>query len=159
MERNCGKEDGERGMRLDRRVKYRKYGEYTYLRNTALHREYLMNYTAFDLLRILSEYPGCTEERLFEELEKQYEAEDEETFRREILEFLRELEAEKILLGEPEEENSVQEDAAERAQEYCLRHHIVYSACLELTYRCNERCIHCCVDGGEPKGRAVVFRV
>ncbi|HIR13684.1 MAG TPA: radical SAM protein [Candidatus Choladousia intestinavium] len=152
MERNCGKEDGERGMRLDRRVKYRKYGEYTYLRNTALHREYLMNDTAFDLLRILSEYPGCTEERLFEELEKQYEAEDEETFRREILEFLRELEAEKILLGEPEEENSVQEDAAERAQEYCLRHHIVYSACLELTYRCNERCIHCCVDGGEPKG-------
>ena len=99
MERNCGKEDGERGMRLDRRVKYRKYGEYTYLRNTALHREYLMNDTAFDLLRILSEYPGCTEERLFEELEKQYEAEDEETFRREILEFLRELRRRRFSLG------------------------------------------------------------
>lgn len=142
-------------MRISKTVKYRLYGEFTYVRNIAARRDYLFNSIVFDLFQIVSSTLECTERILLEKLKKQYQVEDQETFHRDIKDFVHKLMEEEILYEESEGRH--QDDVFQMVQEQCLQGHYLYGACLELTYRCNERCIHCYADDqkyGEEMGFA-----
>lgn len=131
-------------MKIPKTVKYRLYGEMTYVRNIASRKNYLFNSIVFDLLQIISSIPDCTESILLKELEKQYKIENVETFSRDIRSFIQELVSEELV--QVDMKNQSHEEVTSLLQRQCIQGHFLYGACLELTYRCNEHCIHCYVD-------------
>ena len=133
-------------LQLTKSVKYRSYGEHVYLRNIALRKDYLFNDIVFDILEIIKNAPGCTEEHILHSLAEIYDVDDIDTFVTDIVGFLEELLHERILTDDATPDQKQDAGIDERIREQCRRDHRLYSVCLELTYRCNERCIHCYID-------------
>ena len=76
-------------------------------------------------------------------------------FEADIKNFLAEL-IENEIIFDTEAENSGQEgslDVLDDIQNLCTENRLLFSACLELTYRCNEKCIHCFIDDAPPDDR------
>lgn len=136
--------------RLAKGVCYERYGEHVYLRHIDARKDFLFNPLVYDLLGCFSGGPR-TEEEVRAALLEAYDAEDTEAFRREIGGFLRQLEGEGILKSDREPPPEA-ESPVELAQAACEAEGRLFSAALELTYRCNERCIHCYADD-PPDGR------
>lgn len=133
-------------LSLKKTVKYRSYGEQVYLRNIASRKDYLFNETVFDILEIIRTTPDCTEEILLNSLAEMYAVEDHDAFQADIMSFLEELLREGIVSDDSAQDKDQAAHVEELIQEHCRKEHRLYSVCLELTYRCNERCIHCYVD-------------
>ena len=120
-------------------------GDNTYLRNVNNAQDYLFNSIVFDILTIVKNNPGCELEFLCQELIQIYDAEDKVDFYNDIAFFVEELSENGILyINEETEKNG--ESIAEIISMQRGRTQKLYSAALELTYRCNEKCIHCYVD-------------
>ncbi len=145
------------------------YGTRCYLRNVLSHTDYLFNETVYELLSLLQKKGECPQEELLQELSEEYGLEDMEPFFREMRELLGMLAEEGILcLDEGEPKGSCRKKTLDSSQqqkkmprkapseetisipaqagEWCAENHRLFSASLELTYRCNERCIHCYID-------------
>ena len=132
-------------MRVAQDVYFRKYGDQTYVRHVGLTKDFLMNETAFDILDYLNHHEGSSLSQLCEYLKREYEISEDADFEKDIQEFTELLAEEGVLLL-----NDVQtvgeEDIRAIVQQKCFDHHWLFTACLELTYRCNEKCIHCYAD-------------
>lgn len=132
-------------MKLTKGVYFYPYEDLVYLRNVNDAREYLFNPIVYDILSFVKAHPGCSREELCQALLREYEIDDENAFREDIGSFAEELMACGLLeeLAEPKERAA---DISEQIQQRCQEKGQLYSASLELTYRCSERCIHCYVD-------------
>lgn len=134
-------------MRLHPDVYFRRYGTYTYLRHVGQKKDYLYNETAFDILNFIESHPGCGTEETAACLEELYETGNRDRLKEDVEAFARELEENGILQPERREGNSSGEESIrDLIQAQCCENNWLQSACLELTYRCNERCIHCYID-------------
>lgn len=135
-------------MKLHPHVYYRRYGEYTYLRHLQQKKNYLFNLIVFDILEIINTTPHCSLEKIYEELLELYNVTDIDSFHLEIKQFIDELTATDILLDETASlvQNNISGNIMNILYGECFREHQLFSVCLELTYRCNERCIHCYID-------------
>lgn len=127
-------------MELSRDVYYRKYGKQVYLRHTAARRDLLLNGSAFEALECLAALGPCSEEELLDHMVARHIGTREQCAR-----FLTQLAEEGILAdgAAPEADDS---SILESVMDACARSHQLFSVSLELTYRCNERCVHCYVD-------------
>ena len=126
-------------MKLACGVYYRKYGDRVYLRNTWSQKDYLMNASAFEILQCLSDGERSVDEILVRAAERLPGVSGES-----VRDFLEQLGQENLL--QPEEGDGESASFRNEIMEFCTDAHQVFSAALELTYRCNERCIHCYVD-------------
>lgn len=145
---------GVKALRLSGGVCYEKYGASVYLRHIAARKDYLFNEIVYDILRC---FPGGAErtvDEVTDALLEQYAVADAGAFRREVGAFLEQLADEGILTAVNGAEVSPQPSVSEQVQTACTREHRLFSAALELTYRCNERCVHCYVDDAAARHRS-----
>lgn len=132
-------------MRVAQDVYFRKFGEQTYVRHVGLTKDFLMNEISFDILDYISTHTDCTFSELCFYLRDLYDVSEEEDFESDIRSFIDQLTQEELLVLE---DNIPREDDDIRSyiQRKCFDNHWLFTACLELTYRCNEKCIHCYAD-------------
>lgn len=140
-------------------IYYGRYGEYTYVRNVRDRMDYLYNEICYDVLEALSAKGGCTPKQLAEYLYTVCEADSMDqgnfmdTLRSDMEEFLEELAGERIVAAEELGERRAGAEPPDRIRDFirevCYRERRLLTVCLELTYRCNEKCIHCYVDDQE----------
>lgn len=133
-------------MRIASDVYFQKYGNYNYLRHVGLTKDFLMNEICFDILEFVRKKNECSIEEVCEFLKTEYEVEEVLDFENDIKEFIEQLVNDGIIIDD--NSNVVEEDEYIRGivQQKCFDEHRLFTACLELTYRCNEKCIHCYVD-------------
>lgn len=142
-------ETGGGPLRLGRGVCFEQYGNVVYLRHTAVRKDYLFNPIVCDILRCFSGGAVRTAEEVLSALLEQYDVPDGAVFRREIVDFLRLLTAESILTVDAPAASPSLPDVRDQVMEHCMTEKQLFSAALELTYRCNERCLHCYIDDPE----------
>ncbi len=134
-------------MKIHNDVYYRLIDHQVYLRHVVQRKDYLFNEIVFDILEIISDNPGCTVEFLCGQLITQYHVTDARAFREDISSFVDGLIQNQIVLDDAQEKEDCFENRIGRSvQETCSENRILLNATLELTYRCNERCIHCYID-------------
>ncbi len=121
-------------------VLYRSYMDKGYIINLNTRKSYVFGDTAaFILSRIAA---GETDESdLSDSIVREYEAPDPEEVRRDTADFLQTLRNDGILNSPPEEKPSRMPE--DYVTDYCWSRHRLSTVLLELTYRCNERCVHC----------------
>ncbi|MBR6706883.1 MAG: PqqD family peptide modification chaperone [Clostridia bacterium] len=121
-------------------VLYRSYADKGYVLNLNTNRSYVFDETAaFILSRIATGEED--EKRIAEALAREYDVSSAEETRRDTADFLRMLRREGILAPVAvEQPGPMPED---HITDYCWAHHRLMAVSLELTYRCNERCVHC----------------
>lgn len=132
-------------MALSGGVYYERYGDTVYLRNTDTRKDYLFNKISYDILNCFSKKNPRGIDAVTETLISKYEVEDEAALGEDIHNFINRLNEEKILVPEKD----IRKDGVhviERVKKLCTDRRILYSIGLEMTYRCNERCVHCYID-------------
>lgn len=131
---------------LSKGVFYGVYGDRLYLRNVDTRKDYFFTKTVRDVLDCLSGGAERTADDVAAALAESYDAELA-VLRADMDELLTQLAGEGILLpvSPPEGRPTA---LYEELEEFCMESRILLSLGLELTYRCNERCIHCYIDDG-----------
>lgn len=139
----------ETRYRLADGVFYRQLGKSVYVRNVDTHYDYLFNSIVKDILDALREERTMAD--IIMAIVDQYNVVDIDSFRVDIEQFTKSL-ISKGIVQERREHNDVKNpigSVTERVQDFCYRESRLWNVCLELTYRCNEKCIHCYLD--DPK--------
>lgn len=133
---------------LNKAVTFQQYGDMIYLRNIDSRQDYLFNEITGDILEYIRSSGSCSIESLMEHLQSIYDVPEESSFYSDIQGFVYELMEESILYTEEVQipQKISNDTVRDKVRQYCLEHHLVMSACLELTYRCTEHCIHCYAD-------------
>lgn len=127
-------------------VYYGRYGEYTYVRNVRDRADYLYNEICFDVLEFIRRTGHCTLDQLVEHLFGMYEEVSRETLSADMQFFLNELKEARIVAENPAAKTEDEGSIRDFIREICCKEQRLLTVCLELTYRCNEKCIHCYID-------------
>lgn len=137
-------------MKREKGIYYEKYGDKVYLRNVRTRKDYLFNEIVYDILEEIPLNAHVSEHAVLNALLEQYYVEDKEAFYENMHSFMGLLQSEDIIrdFGDPDNKEQRQ-SPSDDIQEKCMRERRIFSAGLELTYRCNERCLHCYVDDEE----------
>lgn len=129
-------------------VYFRRVGDDVYVRNVRTRHEYLMNSFAADVLECLRTEVSTSD--LVKELEKSHPTEDPNNFKGVVSAFVEQLvEKELVDVQSLRGRNAPKQGIRDKVRDYCSKNHKLWYVCLELTYRCNERCRHCYID--DPK--------
>ena len=133
-------------MELANGIFYRQYGDITLLRNVPKRMDYVFSGIVSDFLDYIKLNPGCEISHLCDSLSKEYALEDRLSFDEDMRVFAEQLTEVGILRKIEEKKTQPDEDLREQARSIARDEHLIFSATLEITYRCNEKCIHCYVD-------------
>ncbi len=144
-------------MKLTDGIYFFKSGENTYLRNVNNARDYLFNEIVFDILTAIKEDDNSSVDSVCKHLMMIYDVENEEEMREDTEIFIQELYEENILIDESFTQVNLVTDVSSCVSAERGNNNKLFSASLELTYRCNEKCIHCYVDDCLPEGRELSF--
>lgn len=131
-------------MKLEKGVYFRQYGDITYLRHVGQRRDFILGGIANDFLEFVRSHPGCSTDELSAALAKEYELDDPEEFVHDMSSFEQEL-TELCILENPMGKK-VEESVIDYVRNMALAEGKFYSATLEITYLCNENCVHCYAD-------------
>lgn len=126
-------------MKLRKSVKYRAYGSLVYAVDTQSHKTYIFSETVYPLLECLQGDSDVN--ALCESLASKYAVENSQDLLSDVEAVLLQLNSYGLL--ESADSNSSNADSVIRR--HCQQEHLLYSVGLELTYACNERCVHCYV--------------
>lgn len=137
-------------MELSKDVFYRQYGDSVYLRHVGLRRDLLLNASAYRALELLKAAGSGSREELLKALVTGGAGSEKGCAR-----FLDSLLAEGVITGGEAEKDDL--SIRNRMLELCDKEDRLFSASLELTYRCNERCVHCYVDDAPDAGRELTL--
>lgn len=136
---------------LKQGVVYRQYGDIVYVRDIPGKHALLLNDIAKEILDFFSEHPQANVEALIRYMQSQYG--DEPSIAQDMRDFIDPLTAMGILFSTTPEEDRSEERVTSQVNRITMASHLLLNATLELTYRCNERCIHCYVDDDLDKAR------
>lgn len=137
-------------LRLEDDVRYRRYGDNVYLRRIDARKDYLFNGIVEDILCCFDGGATVETDTVLDALAAQYDIPDADAFREDMLGFLQLLRDESILVSASDDTPAP--SVHDQVTQWCGENHALFSACLELTYRCNERCVHCYVDDPDRSG-------
>jgi len=126
-------------------IYFRLYGEYTYVRSVAQRRDYLFNETVYDILRFIELNPACTLNQLIQYLRAIYEIPDD-SLEADLEDFTAMLLQNGILFSDADENKAGTDSIRDIVHEICSSRGQLASVSMELTYRCNEKCVHCYID-------------
>lgn len=132
-------------MKLVPGIYYFDCGENVYLRNVNHAKDYLLNPICLDILDYIKKNPGCTPGDICNALAEIYEVESADELWEDVRIFVEELGREQ-LIADDQKIHLQEPEISEQLQALYQSKGKLYSATLELTYRCNERCVHCYVD-------------
>ncbi len=142
-------------------VFYRSYMGAAYILNQNTGRSYYYEDTAALILELLA--GGETDEqRIAERVAREYDVPSLEEVRKDTADFIRQLREEGVL--PPLQDAAPAKLPEDYLTDYCWAHNKLEAVSLELTYRCNERCVHCYTcDAQKEAGReltaAEYFRI
>lgn len=138
-------------MKILSGVSYHEFGEKVYVHSVATQHDYILDGIAGEVLNYFKENPGDSLEELCARLAELYDIPNDFEFQREIGEFLENLREEKILGKSDGFETEIwTNEIADEVGNFFAREHKLFSLCVELTYRCVEKCIHCYIDDAAP---------
>lgn len=126
--------------RLSPSVFYRVYDDNTVVYDTQAQKVYTFNESAGDIFACFKEY--TTVEDAVRQLLQIYEIEEEESFADDIRQFVQEVES-KGLIKKEYRQIGVLDDLEKEISASFEAGSQLYTATMELTYRCNEKCRHC----------------
>ena len=132
--------------RLADGVFYRQLGKSVYVRNVDTHYDYLFNSIVKDILDALREERTMAD--AVKTVAEQYNVVDADAFNTDIEQFIGSLVGKGLALKIEPSNNATNPIGAvtEKVQELCYKENRLWNVCLEITYRCNEKCIHCYLD-------------
>lgn len=126
-------------------VFFNAIGDEIYLRNVDTKCEYILNSVAGDVFSILRN--AMTFDDLMQKLSDVYNITDFNQFSDDIKVFVsKQIDCENILLADVELRSFKGLNLIDHVQEKCTKLKRLWNATFELTYRCNEKCIHCYLD-------------
>ncbi len=125
-------------------VFYRNYEGKVFLRNVATRYEYHYNEIVGDILDILKTQMNF--EDLISRLSDIYRVKNAEEFRKDIKDFLNNLVQKSVVLSDERANSSPHRSVFQQMTDSHNAKRQFWSACLEITYRCTEKCRHCYLD-------------
>lgn len=134
--------------KLNPAVFYRIYEECVVVYNTQTQMVYRFNESAGDIIGRFEEYIGVDE--VADSLLEKYDVEDEKEFKNSIYDFVMELE-EKNLIHRQYKQIEVRNNLERQLSSFFKEGLQLYSACIESTYKCNEKCRHCYISKQKKK--------
>lgn len=135
--------DMRKQFKLKESVFFSQVADFTYARDVSRHMDYKFNRVAGKILAELKH--GCTLGGLIEALRKQYGIDDGESIVDDVEAFLRDLDAKGLLMGYEKGSTAEAAHIIEGVEKLCQEQHRMWGLGIELTYACNERCVHCYV--------------
>ena len=126
-------------------VFYRCYGEHVIVYQTETQKVYTFNESAGDIIACLEEYASVSD--ILDELKEIYDMDDpkeQDAMEEYVASFLAELKTREIIKQE-HRQIEVVENLEKEIGSYFPEGEQLFSATIELTYRCNEKCRHCYV--------------
>lgn len=137
-------------MKINRSIYYHRYGELVYVRDVDRQKDFLYNEIVGDILDFLRSDTSETQfANLITYLKSRYDLTgiNEDEFQKDIFLFMEDLQENRILTDIQQSEQLLHGmSISDQISRYCEENHILDSLCLEITYRCNERCVHCYLD-------------
>lgn len=133
-------------MKIVKGVYFFQSGENTYLRNVNDFKDYLFNEIVFDILDFIKKSSECNLEKLCKHLMTIYDIENENEFKNDIFLFVQELYEYGIIINNEIDSETHELPISDLVAEERANNMQLNTVALELTYRCNEKCIHCYVD-------------
>lgn len=130
-------------MKISSGIFYRECGDNVYLRNVKTQKDYLLSSISVDILDYCRKHPDCTIDEICEQASNDYNV-DIEIVRRDIIDFVERMLVEGVF--EKQNPEASHESIQQIIENYYFESKQIYGACLEITYRCSERCKHCYVD-------------
>lgn len=137
-----------RAYKLNPAVFYRIYEECVVVYNTQTQMMYSFNESAGDIIGRFEEY--ATADEVICDLLQLYDIDDEKQFRDDIYAFVKELEDKRLIHSQYQQIEVVNNLEKQISSIFANRKHL-YSASIEATYKCNERCRHCYIAKKEKK--------
>lgn len=102
----------------------------------------MFNEIVYDILKFIEEFDGCSLQDILCTLDKIFDTSDT-SIEKDIKDFLDTLINEKIISNVNSYNEQQKESVRDIVYSICSSTEQLMSVCLELTYRCNEKCIHC----------------
>jgi len=142
-------------LKLNRSIFFRKYFDELYLYDTKCNKNYIFNSVATDIIEVISENPSIDFNDLIEKLFVIYKA-PKDILSHDALNFVNILFEKGILYQDnyiPEIEKTeipFEKQIAQKLSMNTGNNKTLLSVLLELTYRCNEKCIHCYATEDKP---------
>lgn len=128
-------------------VVYRAFGSMTFVRNVHAKKEFLFNRIVCDIFDAVKSHSTLAD--VCRKISAIYDGASQDQIHADTVAFLGEMIkvglVEKIVGGGLSTQEPI-ETIGDKIEDYCVREKRLFSACLELTYRCNERCSHCYID-------------
>lgn len=131
-------------MKISSGVFYRECGDNVYLRNVNTRKDYLLNSTSIDILDYCRSFPECSIDDICREIANVYGLSTPETIYNDIFRFVDTMQKEGVFKSASLDDKA--ENIQQKIEDYYYETKQLYGACLEITYRCSERCRHCYVD-------------
>lgn len=130
----------------------RKYEDFALVYNIDTNCYCQINETGFDTLTYLLQNQICSIDDVVHYITKLYDI--DEDISEDIISFLEDMSIKSILVAENNDKPSVVSNSSgdnfeSVLMEYFLNNNILFSATFELTYSCNEHCIHCYAYDGQ----------
>lgn len=137
-------------MKVTPGVYYYDCEDWVYLRDVNKAKDYLFTPIVYDILETIRVNRGCTQEDICQALAEIYEVESLEELEADVRDFLEELDREQLI----QQEQTADANPMSISDQLEAQHQTsgkLFSATLELTYRCNEKCVHCYIDDISPE--------
>ena len=135
-------------MRIVPGVSYHVFDDKVYVHNVNNQKDYIFSDMAFDVLSYCKQNKDFSVQDICGQINKIYDIPDKSELYDDIDVFVKELLSENILYETENDDgkDSVSWEIIEEVRNSFYHKRQLFSLCLELTYRCSEKCIHCYID-------------
>lgn len=139
-------------MRIAQGVSYHPFADKVYVHNVYTQKDYILGGIALDVLDCCARRPDCSSQDICVFLMGKYDISDLDKLRKDTEDFLNELKTEEVLVDDDEFSKTLcPSEISSEVETFFSVNHRLFALCLELTYRCASKCVHCYIDDFSPQ--------